>query len=370
MPITLSSFGGTPFPLDVQARIINLLVDSAPFSNSLTRQPTTRKSVAWPVASPSGWAWLAELGVFPEIGVGDDAVIAVLAKCGGVLKIGNESISDSSLDLTALLTVMLRDSLSRDLDLGVLTGGGPPEPDGVLPAAPSVTGADLLSAVSAAIGGVADSGGVPDTLAISGTQLAAENAKLSTAGGLAYPNGFGAAVGLRPVVTPGLSVPLVYASASCYLVINGADSQVDASPHAYFNQDAYGLRVKARVAAGIPAPLRAIRKLLIGTGAQAYSVSPRTGPAAGGTAVTVKGTAFTGATAVQFGGVAGTAFAVTNDTTIAVTTPAGTAGSTVTVTVKHANGDSNVLGGYVYAPAAAVTAVRAEDEAPARSRKG
>jgi hypothetical protein len=368
MPITLSSFGGTPFPLDVQARIINLLVDSAPFSNSLTRQPTTRKSVAWPVASPTGWSWLAELANFPEVGVGDDAVIAVLAKCGGVLKLSNESISDSSLDLTALLTTMLRDSLSRDLDVGVLTGSGPPEPDGVIPAAPAVSGSDLLTAVSSAVGDINDGGGAADVLAIGGAQLAAENAKTG-ANGLFYPSGFPVAVGLRPVVVPGLSVPLVLDSASCYLVINGAESQVDASPHAYFSQDAYGLRIKARVAAAVPAPGRAIRKLLVGTGAQAYSVSPRTGPAAGGTAVTVKGSGFTGATAVQFGGVPGTAFAVTNDTTIAVTTPAGGAGTTVTVSVKHANGDSSVTGGFTYAPAAAVL-MRPEEEAPARSRKG
>lgn len=57
------------------------------------------------------------------------------------------------------------------------------------------------------------------------------------------------------------------------------------------------------------------------------SISPATGPAAGGTATVIKGTRFSGVTGVTFGGTAGTAFSVVNDTTINVTTPAKTAGA-------------------------------------------
>ncbi|GIT79810.1 hypothetical protein LLS1_14790 [Leifsonia sp. LS1] len=69
------------------------------------------------------------------------------------------------------------------------------------------------------------------------------------------------------------------------------------------------------------------------------SITPDSGPEAGGTAVTITGTGFTGATGVTFGGVDGTGFTVVDDTTITVTTPPGTPG-TAAVVVEHPNGDS------------------------------
>ncbi|HEX4220636.1 MAG TPA: IPT/TIG domain-containing protein, partial [Acidimicrobiales bacterium] len=69
------------------------------------------------------------------------------------------------------------------------------------------------------------------------------------------------------------------------------------------------------------------------------SVSPATGPAAGGTAVTITGTGFTGATAVKFGSNAGTAVTVVSDTEITVTSPAGAVGA-VPVTVTTPAGTS------------------------------
>jgi hypothetical protein len=78
------------------------------------------------------------------------------------------------------------------------------------------------------------------------------------------------------------------------------------------------------------------------------SLSQATGPAVGGTAVTITGTGFTGATGVTFGGVAGTAFTVTDATHIAVTTPAG-AGA-VNVVVNSPNGNVSKANGFTYAP--------------------
>ncbi len=68
-------------------------------------------------------------------------------------------------------------------------------------------------------------------------------------------------------------------------------------------------------------------------------VSPTSGPAAGGTSVTVTGTNFTGATAVTFGTAPAVSFTVTSDTTITATAPAGTAHA-VDVTVTSAGGTS------------------------------
>ena len=83
------SFQGYPFPPDVVARIINLLVGGAPFGDSLTRQPTNRSSVAWPTAKPTGFAWLDELQPFPTVGLGDDAYVVAVAKIGGIVDVSN-----------------------------------------------------------------------------------------------------------------------------------------------------------------------------------------------------------------------------------------------------------------------------------------
>lgn len=83
------------------------------------------------------------------------------------------------------------------------------------------------------------------------------------------------------------------------------------------------------------------------------AVDPASGPAAGGTAVTITGANFTGATAVTIGGVAASAFAVVNDTTIAATTPAHAAGAAdVAVTTPNGTGIGAGLFTYLAPPAA------------------
>jgi YVTN family beta-propeller protein len=67
------------------------------------------------------------------------------------------------------------------------------------------------------------------------------------------------------------------------------------------------------------------------------AVSPASGPAAGGTVVTVTGTSFTGATSVSFGGVAAS-FTVNSATSITATSPAGT--GTVDVVVTSSSGSA------------------------------
>ena len=68
-------------------------------------------------------------------------------------------------------------------------------------------------------------------------------------------------------------------------------------------------------------------------------LTPVTGPAAGGTAVTLNGSGFTGATAVTFGGVAATNVQVISDTQITATDPAGT--GTVDVQVTTPSGGTS-----------------------------
>jgi hypothetical protein len=258
------SFGGYPFPPHVIAQIIDLLISGAVFAPSMTRQGTQRSSVAWPTAKPTGWAWLDELQPFPVIDVADDAYVVAVAKIGGIVDLSNEGFSDSSINMSAQLGDLLRDSLSRDLDIGLLTGGGPPAPVGVVGVAPEVEAADLHAAVTVARGQIGDAGGTANTLAALPSVLAAADAQRSEGdtGVLVYPNGFAASLGLRPVGVPGLTAPLVYDATRCFLVVRD-DPTVDASRDWHFDRDAYSIRVKARIAAAIPDVPKAIRKLKV-----------------------------------------------------------------------------------------------------------
>ncbi|WP_269854726.1 IPT/TIG domain-containing protein [Streptomyces sp. RPT161] len=79
------------------------------------------------------------------------------------------------------------------------------------------------------------------------------------------------------------------------------------------------------------------------------SIAPASGPASGGTTVTLTGTGLTRVTAVRFGSTAATSFTVVSDTHISAVAPAGS--GTVQVTVITPGGTSNGLPyGYVMNP--------------------
>ncbi|MFI8854783.1 IPT/TIG domain-containing protein [Streptomyces sp. NPDC053499] len=71
-------------------------------------------------------------------------------------------------------------------------------------------------------------------------------------------------------------------------------------------------------------------------------MTPSSGPASGGTTVTLVGTGLTGATSVKFGSTPATSFTVNSPTQITAVTPAGTPG-VVPVTVTTTAGTSNPL---------------------------
>jgi large repetitive protein len=70
------------------------------------------------------------------------------------------------------------------------------------------------------------------------------------------------------------------------------------------------------------------------------NVSPSSGPAAGGTVVTITGTGFTDATAVDFGTATATSITLESATQVTATSPAGTTGTTVDITVTGPGGTS------------------------------
>ncbi|MCS5516895.1 IPT/TIG domain-containing protein [Pseudomonas qingdaonensis] len=77
------------------------------------------------------------------------------------------------------------------------------------------------------------------------------------------------------------------------------------------------------------------------------AVSPGSGPAIGGTSVTLTGTNFVGVTDVTFAGVPATNIIVVSPTSITATVPAHTAGP-VNVTVTTASGTSTLTNGFTY----------------------
>ncbi|MGB8309252.1 MAG: IPT/TIG domain-containing protein, partial [Methanoregula sp.] len=76
------------------------------------------------------------------------------------------------------------------------------------------------------------------------------------------------------------------------------------------------------------------------------SISPTSGPIAGGTSVAITGTSFTGATAVMFGSSQATTFTVNNATSLNATSPAGSAG-TVNITVTTPGGSATISYTYI-----------------------
>ena len=86
------------------------------------------------------------------------------------------------------------------------------------------------------------------------------------------------------------------------------------------------------------------------------SITPAAGTVAGGTAVTITGTAFTGATLVTIGGVVATGVAVVNATTVTATTAAHAAGA-VDVVVTTPGGTATGTGLFTYVTGPTVTAI-------------
>ncbi|UJB65763.1 IPTL-CTERM sorting domain-containing protein [Acidovorax sp. YS12] len=85
------------------------------------------------------------------------------------------------------------------------------------------------------------------------------------------------------------------------------------------------------------------------------NLSATSGPAAGGTPVTITGTNFSGATAVKFGNNDGTSTTVVNSTMITTTAPAGTGTVDVTVTTSNGTSATSANSKFTYVPAATYT---------------
>jgi hypothetical protein len=113
---------------------------------------------------------------------------------------------------------------------------------------------------------------------------------------------------------------------------------------------------------GVPSVARIVQMVTSGTapGPTVTSITPNTGSANGGTAVTIAGTGFLSGATVSFGGTAATGVTVVSGTSITATAPAHAAGA-VTVTVTNTDSQIGSLNnGYTYTainPAPTVTSI-------------
>lgn len=87
------------------------------------------------------------------------------------------------------------------------------------------------------------------------------------------------------------------------------------------------------------------------------SISPASGPATGGTTVTITGKYFAGTTAVKFGASPATGFTVVDGNTITATAPAGTGTVDITVTAPGGTSGTSATDQFTYVAAPAVSGV-------------
>lgn len=107
-----------------------------------------------------------------------------------------------------------------------------------------------------------------------------------------------------------------------------------------------GSRRHLRFTAGTILPTSTIDRLF--PPATVTTITPATGPAAGGTTVTIKGTNLDGVSAVNFGASAGTELRVISTTELRVKTPAVAAGA-VNVVVADDAGNVTKNAGFTFA---------------------
>jgi PKD repeat protein len=108
--------------------------------------------------------------------------------------------------------------------------------------------------------------------------------------------------------------------------------------HTYISAGNYTVALNVKNAAGSGSVIKTNYIRATSKPPTVTSISPTSGPAAGGTTVTIIGSGFTSASKVMFGTTPGTGLQVTNDKTIIVISPAGT--GTVDVHVTTPGGPS------------------------------
>jgi hypothetical protein len=147
---------------------------------------------------------------------------------------------------------------------------------------------------------------------------------LSTGSG---PTGGGTVVTLTGTNFTGATAVAFGSTAATTFTVNSGTSITATAPA----ESAATVDVTVTTAYGVSSAVTADHFTYNATAPSVSSVSPTSGPTAGGTLVTVSGSNLNGTTAVTFGGTAATSFTVVSATQVTATTAAGSAGTIDTV---------------------------------------
>jgi HK97 family phage major capsid protein len=273
--VSSGSYDGYPFPPEVLAYVWATVLTGSPFANNITALATSRGSVAFPTAAPTGAAWVTEGQPLPAANVGDSALISTPRKLATILSLSNESLEDAVIPIGDLTAAAIQGAMSAQMDDGLLHGDAtPPQPDGILSHATAATAqADFRAAVIQAWGEVVSAGAnADDVVAFANPAiLAAEWMRYATGSGVPiHPDSSGTLTigpGIETVAVPSLvggATPeiLVADTAALYLVQRDP-LQIEVNPSLYFGSDSTAIRVKVRVACACPTPAKSLRKAVI-----------------------------------------------------------------------------------------------------------
>jgi HK97 family phage major capsid protein len=247
--------------------VANAAVTGAPFARSLTPLPTSRGGIAIPRVNPTGFSWVGEGGLIPDVDLNDDADVIATAKLAGLLTMSSEFVDDNELPISGLLGSAVADSMGPELDRGLLFGAGGDEPEGVMDIAPAVAGgADYRADIIHAWGQLVDAGANAETIVAftSASVIAYELARTTSEGVPIHADGAAAMVGpgIRMIGVPSLSAgeTLVADVSRLYLVLR-QDFEAKMSDQAKFANDQIVLRIKGRFGIACPNPGKTIRTI-------------------------------------------------------------------------------------------------------------
>lgn len=268
-PITTASFNGDVFPPDVVSQIFHLGLSKAPIFDSLTRRTTSRSSLVFATANPSGFGWTEELGLIPTVDPADDSAVVSVLKLAGQILLSNESVGDSELNLTTEVARLIGESMSARADIDLCYGVTPPAseaPVGFFDALTTVDSTTLRGAVVDAASAILTAGGNPDTVLMSPALWAAETIRREsqpTATAALFAD-LGIPLKVKVAATLAATDALVFDSTGAFGVIRN-DFSIEASDSAgdAWSRDGVSLRVKARLAVAVPSPAKSMRALTV-----------------------------------------------------------------------------------------------------------
>ncbi|HEY1989790.1 MAG TPA: fibronectin type III domain-containing protein [Acidimicrobiales bacterium] len=117
------------------------------------------------------------------------------------------------------------------------------------------------------------------------------------------------------------------------------------------NGTPYFFTVKAVNSVGSSSASNEVSATPVSNAPSVTSINPATGPAAGGTSVTITGTNLTGATSVRFGATSATSFTVGSATSVTAVAPAGSGTVDVTVTTPVGTSATSAADQFTYTQA-------------------